>query len=100
MMISDHGKSTAKGNGAGAKSGVKASPPKLMPLQTELIAELRAESGPARDATYIAQQKAAHGQALAVQTAYAINGTAAPLQAAATGIVPVVEHHIEMLKTM
>ena len=100
MMIGDHMKSTADVKAAAAKARVSAPPPKLMPLQAELIAELRSETGPARDATYVAQQKASHGQALAVQKAYAMDGTAAPLKAAAGNIVPVVERHIEMLKTM
>ena len=82
------------------QSHVMAAPPKLNPMQTELIAELKAESGTARDATYIAQQKAAHGQALAVQQAYAMDGTAPALKAAAADIVPVVQHHIDMLKDM
>jgi putative membrane protein len=100
MMIQDHGKSTAAVKAAAMKSRVKPTPPKLNPLQTELVAELNAETGQARDAAYIAQQRAAHGQALNVQKAYAADGTAAPLKAAAAGIVPVVEHHIEMLKAM
>lgn len=99
-MITDHGESTAQVKAAAAKSRVAAAPPQLTPLQSELIAELTAESGPARDATYIAQQKASHNQALAVQKAYASDGTAPALRAAASGIVPVVEHHIEMLKAM
>ncbi|MFW2830379.1 DUF4142 domain-containing protein [Sphingomonas sp. ID0503] len=100
MMVADHGKSTATIEAAAAKSQVTAPPPKLMPLQEELVAELRAESGPARDTRYVAQQKAAHNQALAVQKAYAAEGTAPALKLAAAGIVPVVEHHIDMLKTM
>lgn len=100
MMVADHGKSTAEVKAAAARSKVRAAPPQLMPLQAEMIAQLRTESGPARDARYIAQQKAAHGQALAVQQAYAAEGTAPALKAAAAGIVPVVEHHIEMLKGM
>jgi putative membrane protein len=72
----------------------------LMPTQTELIAQLRAEQGPARDARYIAQQKAAHGQALSVQQAYAADGTALPLKEAAAKIVPVVEHHVQELMMM
>ncbi len=100
MMISDHTKSTAKVKAAAMHSGVMASPPKLMPPQVEMITELRAANGPARDATYVAQQKAAHDQALAVQKAYAMDGTSPSLKAAAASIVPVVEQHIEMLKTM
>lgn len=100
MMVGDHGKSTAMVKAAAAKSRVKAPPPKLMPLQAEMIAQLKAEKGTMRDAAYIAQQRAAHGQALTVQQAYAEGGTAPALRAAAASIVPVVEHHIEMLKQM
>ncbi len=100
MMIADHGKSTADVKAAAARSKVKAPPPMLTTLQSELIAELGAEKGAARDAAYVAQQKSAHGQALAVQQAYAVEGTAPALKATAAGIVPVVQHHIEMLKGM
>jgi putative membrane protein len=79
---------------------VKAAPPMLMPAQAEMIAQLKAETGPARDAAYIAQQRAAHGQALAVQQAYAADGTAPALKAAAGKIVPVVQEHIMMLMKM
>lgn len=100
MMITDHTKSTADLKAAAARSRVKATPPKLTPLQQELVTELRAEQGSARDAAYVAQQKASHGQALNVQKAYAMEGTAPALKAAATTIVPVVEHHIMELKSM
>lgn len=100
MMIRHHTKSTADVKAAAAKARVPASPPMLMPVQQEQIAQLRGETGPARDATYIAQQRASHNQALAVQKAYSAEGTATPLKAAATRIVPVVESHIAMLKTM
>jgi putative membrane protein len=65
---------------------MKVAPPMLMPLQKEMIAQLRAEQGPTRDAAYLAQQRAAHGQALSVQKAYAMDGTAPALRAAATKI--------------
>lgn len=100
MMIKHHTKSTADVKAAAIRSKVKVAPPVLTPAQAEMIAQLRAETGTARDATYIAQQKAAHGQALAVQQAYASEGRAAPLKAAATKIVPVVQSHIKMLMAM
>jgi putative membrane protein len=100
MMIDHHTKSTADVKAAALRSGVKVAPPMLTPTQSEMIAQLRAERGAARDAAYIAQQRASHGQALAVQEAYAAEGTAAPLKAAAAKIVPVVKSHIAMLKTM
>ena len=100
MMIAHHTKSTAEVKAAAAKSQVDAPPPALNPLQTELVAELQAENGPARDAAYIAQQKKSHLQALNVQKAYAAEGTAPPLKAAARKIVPVVQSHIAMLMKM
>ena len=100
QMIADHAKSTADVKAAAARSRVAAPPPALMPVQQELIAELQAASGPARDATYLAQQKASHNQALDVQKAYALDGTAPALKAAAAKIVPVVQDHVAMLKTM
>jgi putative membrane protein len=100
MMLNAHAQSTAEVKAAAAKSKVKAAPPMLMPAQAEMIAQLKAETGPARDAAYIAQQRAAHGQALAVQQAYAADGTAPALKAAAGKIVPVVQEHIMMLMKM
>ncbi|WP_254602751.1 DUF4142 domain-containing protein [Sphingomonas bacterium] len=99
-MIADHARSTAQVKSAAARSRVATPPPALMPVQAELIAQLRAESGPARDATYVAQQKASHNQALNVQKAYAMDGTAPALKAVATAIVPVVQAHVDMLKSM
>jgi len=100
MMIAHHMKSTEDVKAAARSAKLKVAPPQLMPAQSEMIAQLNAESGAARDAAYIAQQKAAHGQALAVQQAYAREGTSAPLRTAAGVIVPVVENHIMMLKAM
>ena len=100
MMIAHHTKSTADIIAAARRGRVAFAPPKLMPVQAELVAQLRGEQATARDAAYIAQQKASHGQALTVQKAYAEGGTVAPLREAATAIVPVVEAHLAMLMKM
>jgi len=100
MMLSAHAQSTADVKAAATKSKVAVAPPMLMPLQAEMIAQLNDETGAARDAAYIAQQKAAHNQALNVQKAYAMEGTAPALKAAAGKIVPVVQGHIAMLMKM
>ena len=100
MMQSDHGKSSADVKAAAMKSKVVVIPPKLTALQMEMIAELKAETGTARDAVYIAQQKAAHNKTLSLQQAYASGGTAPALKRVAAKIVPVVQMHIAMLKKM
>ena len=78
----------------------KPTPPMLSPMQSTMIANLSKVSGTARDQMYIEQQKAAHNQALALHEEYSGNGTAAPLKAVATNIVPVVKSHIQMLASM
>ena len=100
MMLSAHTKSTADVKTAAKQAKVRVTPPVLMPAQSQMIVQLRAATGTARDAIYIAQQKTAHSQALAVQQAYATGGTATPLKAAAAKIVPVVKMHIAMLEAM
>ncbi len=99
-MIAHHTKSTADVKAAAAKAGVKAPPPKLMPMQASMIADLRKATGTERDALYVTQQKEAHQMALALHQGYAANGTSAPLKAAAAKIAPVVQSHIDMLNGM
>lgn len=100
MMVRDHAKSTAMVKAAAASARVTALAPKLNAEQAGMVAELRSASGPARDRAYVMQQQAAHNKALALQQDYAASGTAASLKAAAGKIVPVVQHHIDMLKSM
>jgi putative membrane protein len=99
-MIRDHTKSTAMVKAAATKAGLKPRPPVLTPEQKDMVAQLRTETGTARDRTYLTQQQTAHQQALALHQGYAANGTAAPLKTAAGQIAPVVQHHIDMLKGM
>ena len=97
MMVQDHAKSTGMVKAAAAKSGVKPAPPQMSPDQRTKIASLTKANGTARDQLYWEQQKAAHSAALKLHQSYAASGSAAPLKAAAAQIVPVVQHHIDML---
>ena len=100
MMIKDHTQSTADVKQATTRARLNPSPPKLTPKQTRELAALGSANGSARDRLYIDQQKTAHSEALAVQQGYANDGKVATLKAAATKIVPVVQHHIDVLNTM
>lgn len=100
MMVKAHQNSTNDIVAAARRARVPVTPPALTPTQAEMIAQLRAETGASRDAAYVAQQRAAHGQALAVQQAYAASGTAAPLKAVAAKVAGVVQSHIGMLMKM
>jgi putative membrane protein len=99
-MIAHHTKSTADVKAAARAAGLRPAPPKLMPMQARMIADLRKASGSARDTLYVTQQKQAHQQALALHQGYAADGTSPPLKAAAAKIAPVVQSHLDMLNGM
>lgn len=100
MMVTDHMKSTADVKAAAKQSKVRVSPPKLDAEQQRMVAELRQQSGAARDTAYVTQQKTAHQKALALHQGYATDGTAPALKSTAAAIAPVVQHHIDMLQSM
>ena len=100
MMVMDHTKSTSMVKSAAMKSGIKPKPPMLDPMQKDMVAKLMAAKGMDRDAVYIDQQKTAHQMALSLHQDYSMSGDSAPLKMAAANIVPVVQHHIEMLDAM
>jgi putative membrane protein len=100
MMLADHARGSATLRAAAARARVRVPATAISPLQTELIAELRAETGLARDATYVAQQRAAHARALSLHQAYAAGGGAAVLKAAAARNAAMVARHAEALKAM
>jgi len=100
MMLADHARGSAALRAAAARARVRVPAAALTRLQTEQIAELRAETGLARDATYVAQQRSAHARALTLHQAYAAGGSAAALKAAAGRIAAVLARHVEALKAM
>ncbi len=99
-MVTDHNKSTADVKAAAMAGKVMAGPPMLDAMEASNVAKLKATTGTARDTMYIAQQKTSHQMALALQEGYSMNGSVAPLKAAAAKIVPVVKHHIAALSAM
>ncbi|WP_174300122.1 DUF4142 domain-containing protein [Caulobacter sp. S45] len=100
-MITDHTKSTMKVMAAAKMSGLpKMPPPALRPDQQDMVAQLKAASGPAFDSLYIQQQMQSHQQALMVQQNYAKHGADMHLKMVAMKTVPVVQEHISMLQNM
>ena len=98
-MVKDHTDSTQQVMAAAQASGMPPmAPPPLTADQQQMIAQLQSTSGADFDRTYVQQQMQSHQQALAVQQGYAQNGSDPNLKMAAGKIVPVVEHHIQMLQ--
>jgi putative membrane protein len=100
QMVTDHTNSTKMVKAAAMKDHVKAGPPMLMPMQKDMIAQLKAAKGTERDAMYVTQQKQSHQMALQLHQGYAQSGDKDDLKAAAAQIVPVVQSHIDMLNGM
>lgn len=100
MMVRDHSDSTAKVKAAALRSGAHPRPPALNAMQTRMVADLRRAHGSQRDRIYIDQQRQAHAMALALHQEYAATGSAPALRRTASQIVPVVQHHIDMLSDM
>ena len=100
MMARDHTTSTSNVKSAAKVARLRVSPPMLNRMQSRDLVALRAARGADRDRLYIDQQKLAHRDALMLQQGYATDGGVRSLRMAATKIVPVVKHHIDMLEAM
>jgi len=99
MMIKDHTAATADLKAAAQQDGV-AVPRQMVSKDVKNIDRLEKLSGGAFDNKYITEQRAAHQQALALLAAYSKDGSAAALKAHAAKTAPVVEMHLDHLKTL
>ena len=99
-MVRDHTNSTAMVKAAAMRSGLHPKPPMLDGEMRRNLAALRAARGRDRDRLYVMQQKKAHRDALMLQQGYANGGDKPALRNAASKIVPVVKHHMEMLERL
>ena len=97
-MIDDHAKSTADLAASAKAADLKPASPLLSSAQQTMIATLGPLSGAEFDRTYLDQQRKAHAEALSLHRTYAAGGDQPALRQTAAKIVPVIEHHIAMLK--
>lgn len=101
MMVREHTKTTSNLMQAIKAAGMSPPPPPaLRSDQQAMISELGAKSGDEFDRAYVEQQLASHQEALSVQTGYAAGGEEPKLKAAATTTAPIVQSHINTLRTM
>lgn len=100
QMVTDHTKSTQMVKAAAMKDHVAVHAPMLNADQKQMLAQLKAAKGTARDQLYVQQQTQSHQMALQLQQGYAQGGDKQNLMMAAQQIVPVVQSHIDMLNGM
>jgi putative membrane protein len=100
MLVTHHTQTTAALTAAATASGMTPPTPALMPMQQEMMEELRNAPAASFDRVYVRQQVPAHEMALALHRNYAANGDAAPLRAAAAAAVPIVQQHLEQARRL
>jgi putative membrane protein len=99
MLVEHHQRTTAQLSAAATASGVMPTPD-LMPMQAQMMAELRAASGSNFDRVFVRQQIQAHEMALALHTNYAARGDTPALRATAAAAAPVVRQHLDQARGM
>ena len=100
MLIRDHMQTTAATMAAARASGLRPPPPRLMPMQAQMLAQLRSASGSNFDRLFMQQQVQAHQMALSLHQNYAANGDRQPLRASGATAVPIVQGHLEHARRM
>ncbi|RAK62496.1 DUF4142 domain-containing protein [Phenylobacterium kunshanense] len=99
MMVTDH---TAMSNAMKPLivAAGKTAPTGLDERRKGLIDNLNAASPADFDRTYLAQQEAAHSEALTLMQGYADNGDDAGLKGAAAKAVPKIQAHLDQVKKL
>lgn len=97
MMIRDHSNTTAQLKAAAAQAGLGV-PMAMLPMHAAMYNELARSAN--FDAVYHRQQLVSHEQALALHGNFARNGNSPPLRAVAEAAVPVVQGHLNHLRSM
>lgn len=100
MMVEHHTMTTTTLMAAARTDGMSPPPPVLDAAKAQMIAQLQAATGSARDALYKQQQMMAHREALALHARYAENGQSGALKAAARTAVPIVARHYNEITAM
>ena len=96
MMIADHTKSTKALKAAIAKSGQALSPPTVLPTDLQAKVDTLKGVAPADfDKAYVADQTAAHQEALGVMQSYAAGGDVSELKSFASDTAQVVQKHLD-----
>ena len=101
MMIDAHTKTSADLKKVIADNKIEVTPPTALDdRRASMINNLKAAGDSDFDLAYLHQQAAAHLEALTLMGGYADRGDNAPLKAAAAKTKPVVQSHLDHLKTV
>lgn len=96
MMITDHGKTSAELMQAAKTASIGTT--NLLSNEADMLKKLRAVPRDRQERYYVDQQVIAHERALALHQGYAAQGDNPGLRAVAEAAVPVVQHHLDMIR--
>ncbi|MFZ3482936.1 DUF4142 domain-containing protein [Sphingomonas sp. 3-13AW] len=100
MMIDHHTMTTQQVAQAAQAAGMTPPPPALLPPHQALLDKLQPLNDAAFQRTYLQQQHTAHQMALGLHQNYASSGDTAQLRQVAATAVPVVQGHIDQLRSL
>jgi putative membrane protein len=95
MLTRHHRQTTRQLTQAARTAGVAVPAPTLMPMQAQMIRELRRANGRNFDRLFFQQQVTAHEMALNLHQNYASAGDAPALKRTARAAVPIIQQHLD-----
>lgn len=99
MLVKDHTASSTEMKPLITAAG-QTPPTELDERRKGMLDNLRAANGADFDKTFLAQQEAAHNEALTLHKGYADNGENAQLKAFAAKTAPVIQAHLDQVKKL
>jgi putative membrane protein len=99
QMIADHTGTTAKLKATLKTAKLGITPPTALDARRQgMIDNLKAATAGDFDKTYLDQQTNAHREAITLHSGYAEDGENSALKKLASGAVPIIRHHLEMVQ--
>lgn len=100
QMVSDHTEAGSKFKAAVSESGLKAPADKLDAKHAAIVEKLKGLQGAEFDRAYLAAQREAHVETIALFEAYAARGDNDRMKKFATDMLPVLRSHLDRLKAI
>ncbi len=100
MLTMHHRQTTQQLNRAARAAGVNVPAPTLLPMQAQMIRDLRRANPRNFDQLFFQQQVTAHQMALDLHQNYARSGDAPALKRTARAAVPIIQQHLDRARQL
>jgi len=99
-MVSDHGEAGRKFKQAVSEARLQAPPDKMDAKHEALVAQLKSMKGATFDAAYVAAQREAHVETVAMFGAYVANGDNERMKKFAQEMLPTLQTHLDQVSRL